>query len=81
MYWSKYIFKKLSAIIYYLYVRHDRKLGGDISIQTTTDHAFEPLLPTQQFGVTLQFIRDNYHVSIPPVVTQCIEYMDNPDGM
>lgn len=49
-------------------------------IQSAIDHPFEPSLPTQQFGVTLQFIKDNYNVSIPPIVTQCIEYMDNPDG-
>lgn len=63
-----------------MFIRHDRKLGGDIVVQSSVDHPFEPSLPTQQFGVTLQFIKDNYNVSIPPVVTQCIEYLDNPDG-
>jgi hypothetical protein len=36
--------------------------------------------PQQQFGVTLQFIKDNYNVTIPPVVKQCVEYLDQPDG-
>lgn len=40
----------------------------------------EPVLPTQQFGVTLEFIKENYQVTIPPVVKQCVEYLEQPDG-
>lgn len=39
--------------------------------------------PTQQFGVSLQFIKENnVHMvgSIPPVVRQCVEFLSQPDG-
>lgn len=39
-----------------------------------------PAEPTRQFGVTLQFIKQNYKVVIPPVVKECVEYLDKPDG-
>jgi Rho GTPase-activating protein 1 len=36
---------------------------------------------TQQFGVSLQFIKDNNNGEvIPPVVRQCIEFLSQPDG-
>ncbi|KAI5640376.1 divergent CRAL/TRIO domain-containing protein [Phthorimaea operculella] len=40
--------------------------------------------PTQQFGVSLQFIKENnanMTDSIPPVVRQCVEFLSQPDGM
>ncbi|XP_068632603.1 rho GTPase-activating protein 1-like [Battus philenor] len=39
---------------------------------------------TQQFGVSLQFIRENNSEmvdSIPPVVRQCIEFLSHPDAL
>jgi hypothetical protein len=40
-----------------------------------------PPLPTQQFGVSLQFIKENNGGQvIPPVVRQCVEYLTTPDG-
>lgn len=47
--------------------------------------AKESLLPppTQQFGVSLQFIIENNTGiidSIPPVVRQCVEFLSQPDG-
>lgn len=71
----------LCVISHYYNLRYDRKLGGDVTLQNKVNQTFEPALPTQQFGVTLQFIRNKYNVIIPPVVTQCIEYLENPDGM
>lgn len=62
-------------------LEHDKKLNGTSPIPNVTDSNSEPALPTQQFGVTLQFIRDNYSVTIPPVVKQCIEYLDQPDAL
>lgn len=38
---------------------------------------------TQQFGVSLQFIKENNPdmvESIPPVVRQCVEFLSRPDG-
>lgn len=37
--------------------------------------------PTKQFGVTLQFIKQNYNVVIPPIVKQCIEYFNEPNNL
>jgi Rho GTPase-activating protein 1 len=40
----------------------------------------EPL-PTQQFGVSLQFIKlNNNGEIIPPLVQKCVEYLSLPDG-
>ena len=39
-------------------------------------------LPTQQFGVTLQFIKEhNNGQVIPPIVSLCVEYLSQPDGI
>lgn len=36
---------------------------------------------TTQFGASLQFIKENNGgESIPPIVKQCIEFLDTPDG-
>ncbi|CAG9789013.1 unnamed protein product [Diatraea saccharalis] len=40
--------------------------------------------PTQQFGVSLQFIKENNAnmvESIPPVVKQCVEFLSQPDAL
>ncbi|XP_059055267.1 rho GTPase-activating protein 1-like [Achroia grisella] len=40
--------------------------------------------PTQQFGVSLQFVKENNADmvdSIPPVVRQCVEFLSQPDGL
>lgn len=42
---------------------------------------FHASLLTQQFGVSLQFIKDNNNGEvIPPVVRQCVEFLSQPDG-
>ncbi|XP_046391009.1 rho GTPase-activating protein 1 isoform X3 [Ischnura elegans] len=41
-----------------------------------------PPLETQQFGVSLQFIKDhNGGEVIPPIVRQCVEYLSQPDAL
>lgn len=67
----------MSKLLVFFY-RHDRKLGGVTT--PVTDSSAQPSVPTQQFGVTLQFIKQHYNVIIPPVVKQCVEYLDKPDG-
>ncbi|KAL1130624.1 hypothetical protein AAG570_011866 [Ranatra chinensis] len=38
--------------------------------------------PTQQFGVSLQFIKDNNGGQvIPPIVRQCVEFLTTPDAL
>lgn len=39
------------------------------------------LLPSRQFGVSLSFIKENNeNVAIPPIVSQCVEFLSQPDG-
>ncbi|XP_018318787.1 rho GTPase-activating protein 1 [Agrilus planipennis] len=58
---------------------HDRKLGGTSNAVAVEDS--KPEYPTQQFGVTLNFIKDHYKEVIPPVVRQCIQHLDKPDAL
>ncbi|XP_076264003.1 rho GTPase-activating protein 1-like isoform X1 [Rhynchophorus ferrugineus] len=62
-------------------IEHDKKLNGSSPVLSAPDNQLDPVIPTQQFGVTLQFIRDNYSVSIPPIVRHCVEYLDQPDAL
>lgn len=52
---------------------------GGTSIEPLQTHV-GPTIPTQQFGVSLKSILNYYQVEIPPVVKQCVEYLDKPDG-
>lgn len=46
------------------------------------DSKFHAPLPTQQFGVSLQFIKDNNDGEvIPPVVSQCVRFLSQPDAL
>ncbi|CAB3365893.1 rho GTPase-activating protein 1 [Cloeon dipterum] len=50
----------------------------------TSSSVFHAQLPTQQFGVSLQFIRDHSPADddfIPPVVRQCVEFLSQPDAL
>jgi len=35
--------------------------------------------PSQQFGVTIEWITANNHTSIPPIVTMCCDFLSQPD--
>lgn len=40
------------------------------------------LLPSRQFGVSLSFIKENNeNVAIPPIVSQCVEFLSQPDAL
>lgn len=58
---------------------HDRKVNG-MNTVSTTDSA-PPTEPTRQFGVTLQCVKQHYGVIIPPVVKECVDYLDHPDAL
>lgn len=62
--------------------RHDERLLAKLrKPPRRTVKAPPPPLPTQQFGVSLQFIKDNHQGEvIPPIVKQCIEFLECPDG-
>jgi len=35
--------------------------------------------PSQQFGVTIEWISEHQHTNIPPIMTTCIDFLSNPD--
>ena len=61
--------------------RHDAQLvskNKSSAVATVTDSA---PLPTQQFGVGLNFIKEhNGGQVVPPIVLQCILFLSQPDG-
>lgn len=78
--------KTAELLKYLLLCRHDAQLtskSGNKSGQGTqvdSSSSAQPL-PTQQFGVSLQFIKaHNNDQVIPPVVRQCVEFLSQPDG-
>lgn len=67
--------------------RHDERLVAKMRkapSSSATGQTASPspvLVPTQQFGVSLQFIKDNHGGEvIPPIVRQCVEFLSTPDG-
>ncbi|CAH0716222.1 unnamed protein product, partial [Brenthis ino] len=59
------------------------KLPDESDSKTTTKESLSPP-PTQQFGISLQFIiENNTNIidSIPPVVRQCVEFLSQPDAL
>ncbi|CAH1396877.1 unnamed protein product [Nezara viridula] len=66
-----------------LVIQHDERLLAKLrKPPRRMVKAPPPPLPTQQFGVSLQFIKDNHQGEvIPPIVKQCIEYLECPDAL
>lgn len=62
-------------------LRHDKKIttkgvsGNDLSHNGDGP----PPLPTQQFGVSLEWIRINNDTEYPPIVSQCVTYLSTPE--
>ncbi|XP_049884728.1 rho GTPase-activating protein 1-like [Pectinophora gossypiella] len=59
------------------------KLPEQTDAKVTVKESLSPP-PTQQFGVSLQFIKENNANmvdSIPPVVRQCVEFLTQPDAL
>jgi hypothetical protein len=70
-----------------MFYRHDERLlqknSRVVQQPAASQHSakFHTSLQTQQFGVSLQFIKDNNNGEvIPPVVRQCVEFLSQPDG-
>ncbi|XP_015378942.1 PREDICTED: rho GTPase-activating protein 1 [Diuraphis noxia] len=66
---------------------HDEQLMKKLNkrkvspVEQETEQKSEPL-PTQQFGVSLQFIKANNDGEIiPPLVRKCVEYLSLPDAL
>lgn len=69
-------------LTFIVYSRHDQQLVAKLkSLPKTTGSGTNKPLPTQQFGVSLQYIKDaNNQDPIPPVLKNCITFLDHPDG-
>ncbi|KAF4528978.1 hypothetical protein B566_EDAN017356 [Ephemera danica] len=69
--------------------RHDERLVAKLKPQQATPSPGDPgtkfhsPLPTQQFGVSLQYIKDHQETDdpIPPVVRHCVEFLSTPDAL
>ena len=66
---------------------HDERLLQKINkavpppVAPPQNATFHTPLQTQQFGVSLQFIKDNNNGEvIPPVVRECVEFLSQPEG-
>ncbi|XP_022910001.1 rho GTPase-activating protein 1 [Onthophagus taurus] len=59
----------------------DRKTTGKNNTTDVDSKGIEPIESTRQFGVTLQFIKKHYNEDIPPVVKECVKYLDKPDAL
>lgn len=63
--------------------RHDEQLmiKNKKNIPVVPPPVVATPIATTQFGASLQFIRENNDGEfIPPIVIQCIEFLDTPDG-
>jgi len=86
-YVAKWLSVGISEFTGNLSYRHDERLlqkNSRVVQQPATSQPsakFHTSLQTQQFGVSLQFIKDNNNGEvIPPVVRQCVEFLSQPDG-
>ena len=63
--------------------RHDQQLMSKLKkpVSTSGNNSVAKPTPTQQFGVSLQYIKQhNQDDPIPPVLKNCITFLDHPDG-
>jgi len=62
-------------------LEHDRKLMSKLTYSPSTsgDGDLASPLPTQQFGVSLDFIKANQGTDFPPVVTACVGFLSTPE--
>ncbi|XP_023343740.1 rho GTPase-activating protein 8 isoform X2 [Eurytemora carolleeae] len=58
-------------------IDHDRKLTRGVGITGT--RTLGSWQPTQQFGVTIEWIAEHHQAAIPPVMTKCIDFLSHPD--
>ncbi|XP_042211350.1 rho GTPase-activating protein 8-like [Homarus americanus] len=63
--------------------QHDQQLLAKLkSLPKTPGAGSNKPLPTQQFGVSLQYIKDaSDQDPIPPVLKNCITFLDHPDAL
>lgn len=70
-------------------LEHDERITAKLTrlsttsqLQQTSVSTFHTPLATQQFGVSLQFIKENHGGEvIPPLVRQCVEFLSSPDAL
>lgn len=63
-------------------VKRPTKLNPGSADLPSSVQPSEAPLPTQQFGISLQFIKDHNNGNvIPPIVRQCVEFLSKPDAL
>lgn len=60
---------------------HDQSIYAPAQASSITDIAQAPVEPTRQFGAYLSNIQGHYDAIIPPIVKQCVDYLDTPDAL
>ena len=68
------IFTLVSQVLDY-----DRKQSKMSSAVSNSSLNMSSWHPDQQFGVTLEWILDNQHCTIPPVMNHCIDFLQQPE--
>lgn len=58
------------------------RLSSSSQLQPASVSTFHTPIATQQFGVSLQFIKEHHGGEvIPPLVRQCVEFLSSPDAL
>lgn len=60
---------------------HDDSISAHAPANSAPDSAQMPIEPSRQFGAYLPNIQGHYNSIIPPIVKQCVDYLDTPDAL
>ena len=58
---------------------YDKKQNRLSQAVSTTNLSMSSWVHSQQFGVTLEWIIDNQHCTVPPIMVSCINFLQQPD--
>ena len=58
---------------------YDKKQSRLSTAVSTTNLSMSSWVASQQFGVTLEWIIDNQHCSVPPVMVASVNFLQQPD--
>ena len=65
-----------SFLILFQFCSHDLKLTRG-KVPNTIQGQLGSWGPTQQFGVTIEWIASHQHQAIPPIMTKCIDFLSS----
>lgn len=71
----------IHTLIAIVYFRYDKDITKSTdNKQLSPEAQIEEENPTKQFGASLEAIKLHHGEVIPPILRQCVRYLDNPDG-